>query len=103
MTKISVTSEDILRCQTDPNCPDCPIDLAARRVWPNARFSTAPTCILFYSRGPDAAATILLPDAAREFVQAFDAGKPVHPFEFEIDVSSISDELLTARGDIIRA
>lgn len=75
---VSVTHDDILLGQTGSE-EWCPIARAVRRVLPGRRIRV----IDKFVRVDDGHAW--LPGEAQEFVELFDAGCEVHPFDFELD------------------
>ena len=78
MTKIQVTQEHIDKGKrVNPSC--CPVALAIRgkTVW-------IPNVTSMYVTFDEKIYTAWLPAVAAEFVNSFDSGNPVKPFEFEM-------------------
>lgn len=75
---IEVTADDIAR-GTRKSCSCCPIALALARCT-GLVVSVESDWVYFM---PD------LPQTAVEFIKTFDAGKPVQPFSFELDVPEV--------------
>jgi hypothetical protein len=64
---------------------ECAIALALREIFPRAAdVGVGDYAVLYYDDRPDVSA--LLPGEAREFVREFDAGQPVEPFMFDLDL-----------------
>lgn len=93
---ISVSAEDIARGERE-ECETCPIALAIRRVVPGTNVEVHYAWVGFGDRytwrtTPENGDRMLVPQRvplpwkAREFVDRFDAGEPVEPFEFHLDV-----------------
>lgn len=76
--KIQVTQEDISNGKT--NIYACPIALSLRREFPSAKVGVA---ITLDGSWKDA---IQAPPEALKFMNDFDDGKSVKPFEFELDI-----------------
>ena len=79
--KISVTQEDIEQGQRE-NCNYCPVALAIKRVvkpWDMAVGTS--TCGIN-------AHSYTLPTVAMMFIDSFDKGLPVQPFEFELPIAA---------------
>ena len=66
----------------------CPVALAARRAFPRQHVRVYAPCIMLIESGYP---TFDLPSEARRFVDRFDGGVHVEPFEFDLDVP---DDLL---------
>lgn len=79
--KIEVTQKDINDARK-PNCWNCPIDFAAERVF-ECKAETSNKTILLLDE-LDVYGRFGLPDEAKQFVKAFDAGEKVKPFTFEV-------------------
>lgn len=80
MVLIAVTQEHIDNGKA-MSCGACPIALAAKEVFVEGlEIAVGIDCIGVDTYFVD------LPDVARRFVRAFDDGKFVRPFTFEIDV-----------------
>lgn len=75
---IRVTARDILKGRRDSTTL-CPIARAARRDLKMPLLGVIPEFICLES-----GFLFSLPPSAREFIQAFDAGGPVTPFQFEV-------------------
>lgn len=90
-TKITVTAEDIAKGCLG-SAWNCPIARAIQRRLRGGYFAHAgQTTYAVRQRFIHVAGTALIfrgpmPFEASEFVRAFDASKPVEPFEFEIDL-----------------
>lgn len=77
--KIQVTAEDIANGRRS-DCHNCPVSLAWNRVMGGdykvgLGVIVQNSCILFW-----------LPKIAQKFIFDFDAGRPVEPFEFEVNL-----------------
>lgn len=80
--KIKVTQQDI-DYGTQQSCSRCPIALAINRLSCVKKVLVSSTTIMVYVE--DSAGDIYrLPDEACSFVDRFDNGKFVMPFEFDI-------------------
>jgi len=90
--KITVTAEDI--AQGEPkDAIYCPVARALTRVWDRPAWVCWGTATYFADRAPDSSLefpTFLvsfkfdLPDQVNEFIERFDEGDTVEPFEFDI-------------------
>lgn len=76
--KITVTQHDIEQGSPFSSC-DCPIALAAKRVMPNDEIQVSTQLLWTNTKG------YYLPAVAMDFIERFDYGVSVEPFEFEID------------------
>lgn len=76
--KIQVTQEDIDQGTPSEVCA-CPIALAAKRVFAHREIAVLDIVIQIGDRWEMA-----LPDSAQKFIEEFDNGLPVTPFEFEL-------------------
>jgi hypothetical protein len=80
--KVTVTEDDIANGVAKDGSR-CPVGLACKRADIDDPCFENPG--LEYWAGYKHL-TVKLPKAAREFADAFDAGRPVQPFEFEIEL-----------------
>lgn len=81
--KIEVTQEDIERGVPLNSC-FCPIAFASSRAF-HCQHSLV-SQDYFRVLGVGKNGRIMLPQPAIDFIAAFDAGKPVEPFSFEVEV-----------------
>jgi len=84
--KIEVTQEDIDR-GARRSCCNCPIALAVKRLVPHCS-EVDVRCGAIYAKTPElwkADASISVID----FISGFDAGRPVQPFSFPLDLRSV--------------
>jgi hypothetical protein len=81
---ISVTADDIAQGK-QRDCRRCPIACAVRRAFPHAVVDVDEADINIWKSGliAETFREYVLPDEAREFISAFDAGESVKPFTFE--------------------
>ena len=77
--KIKVTAEDIKRGKRQ-DCWRDPVARAARRATSKSAW------VGYFTMGLDGRKARKLPKKVASFVSRFDAGKPVKPFSFEIDL-----------------
>lgn len=83
--KISVT-EECITCGLREDCTACPVALAiARVILPGATVSVFLDTIEFH-RVEYPSVELPTPPEVHSFVATFDAGEPVVPFDFEIDI-----------------
>ena len=83
--KVQVTHEDINL--GEPLCSwNCPIARAIKRA--GCKEVQVSDRIRFRLKGEYVQVDLKLNEEAMEFVKAFDAGKPVKPFEFEFELES---------------
>lgn len=84
--QVSVTQSDIDAARYGVKHPSqsCPIARAIRRHYPKAYIPSALWVQLQYAPSADIAAN--LPVTAQTFIRAFDAGEPVEPLVFELEV-----------------
>lgn len=80
---IEVTQRDI-DAGTPCKSGDCPIARAMSRA--GLRRVAVNEDDIYFDHGDGERGFRLLPRAAEEFIMAFDHGRAVHPFEFEIEV-----------------
>jgi hypothetical protein len=87
--KIEVTEDDILNGKKGSGC-FCPIARAVKRKLIPATYVrvTKHDLVTDYSEIFPASAS--LPNTAQSFIQAFDAGHKVEPFDFEIEVNDLT-------------
>jgi len=78
---INVTENDI-RQGVPEDCNQCPIAIAALRVFPETEIRVGDMIEVYPLNGDDEE-WYDLPDSALEFISDFDDGKDVHPFSFE--------------------
>ncbi len=83
---VSVTQRDIDVAESMPRVPSllpilCPVARALRRHRPFRR-----AMVTSFGRVLGSDYNILAPVRVRKFVRAFDQGRPVEPFAFEIEV-----------------
>jgi hypothetical protein len=83
---VRVTQEDIDE-GTKGDCTFCPIALAVDRAL-GGECCVAVTIFDVYITENAHAEVFPLPSEARQFIQRFDKGKPVSPFEFELDLDA---------------
>lgn len=76
--RINVTTRDIERGRWGPS--SCPVTRAARRHKALAECRTGVLGIVGTDRN------YMLPESARAFIRAFDAGNAVEPFSFVMEV-----------------
>jgi len=90
--KVEVTFDDILQ-GTPGACGSCPIALAAQRLLDTDRFKVEVSLLslICLNLDGDLSGLAELPPDARAFIDGFDHGADVEPFEFEIE---LPDELL---------
>lgn len=89
---IKVTQDHIDRGEKD-NCLGCPVALAlAEAIGEEINVQTDEF------EGPDSG-TIDLPDSVKLFVDSFDEGLPVHPFEFELSEDDVETLLSDCEPD----
>lgn len=62
----------------------CPIALAIRELHPDARVDVFDNTAALTLPGGTALLLARLPQEARRFIDRFDSGEPVEPFEFEL-------------------
>ena len=77
--QIEVTKNDIKRGGIE-SC-DCPVALAMRRHWPEARVGSTR-----FSKDMIPFEQHDLPDKAVNWIKEYDSGMPVAPFTFEVSV-----------------
>ena len=77
---VSVTADDIANGKPG-ECCGCPVYLAVRRVLPDVSGVGPGRVWLTGGRRP-----ITLPDDAEDFIERYDRGHRVEPFEFDLDV-----------------
>ncbi len=85
---IRVTQEDIRKGKAG-TYQGCPVALAVSRVLPFYSCSITPFKALFQINSPEVSSQWViaeLPKSAARFVERFDAGKPVKPFNFYLDI-----------------
>lgn len=90
--KISVT-QDHINLGVRHGAAVCPIARAVREQIDGASFVTVKSYVSLYSQHEDRSISYTLPNEARLFMERFDEGLSVQPFEFEmeeIDVQSTS-------------
>ena len=82
--RIKVTQKNIDKGYRG-SCDTCPLALALKEAIPTARLVSVGTESIGFTReGQSRWKIIKLPPQARFFVDDFDAGKPVKPFEFDL-------------------
>lgn len=77
MVTVEVTAEDIAKGKP-MECLNCPVALACMR----AGLDDIAVC----DSSLDSDGSIRTPDVVAEFIHAFDNGKPVHPFTFNLEI-----------------
>jgi hypothetical protein len=82
--KITVTQEDI-DTGWHSDCSNCPIARAAKRVPELGACAVSPTTIRSHLTGQ----MYYLPEEAQRFVNRFDLGLKVGPFEFDLGESIV--------------
>lgn len=65
------------------NCYSCPIALALKPLFPT--FAEVGTTVAWFIEQNEYR-KVALPEEVRSFISDFDAGKPVKPFSFELEV-----------------
>jgi hypothetical protein len=83
--KIEVTAEDIQNGMPGW-CGKCPVALAVRRALGGFVKREVASVGVSYAAVYVDSRIHMLPSDARMFVQNFDEGEPVEPFDFEIEV-----------------
>ena len=78
--RIEVTQEDIDKGVKE-NCVKCPVALSLRRLFPG-EWEVDVGDDAIYAGGN----WYTPPDEAQEFIAKFDAGEPVAPFSFDVDL-----------------
>ncbi len=73
---VTVTEEDIKNGKP-MLCTECPISLAAQRVFPSDRVATGGSAMFING------SMFFIPKEAMEFIMKFDEDKKVEPFTFE--------------------
>ena len=86
MTKIQVTQEHINKGKRMKAC-ECPVALAIRD-----KTKWIPDVSSLIVTFPGTLDTEWLPAKAAEFVNAFDSGNPVKPFEFEMKLPEDTEQ-----------
>lgn len=81
--KITVTQEDISH-GIAKDCEECPIAHALERALGCRSYVERDS--FFYRKDGRFTANLPLPEIASAFIAAFDAGQPVEPFSFEVEV-----------------
>lgn len=85
--RVSVTPEDIA-CGAKGSYTSCPIALAVRRAVPELTYASVSDTMVSartkIPKGSDARYHGTLPKEAGDFVNAFDWGKEVVPFDFSL-------------------
>lgn len=81
---IEVTQADIDGGRKE-DCRACPVYLAIRRVEPRC-WEVTGTTVSFFRAGTREILLAFLGREARIFIQQFDAGIPVSPFTFNLDI-----------------
>jgi len=88
MTTITVTAEHIARGERQ-SCTRCPIALAIRDAFPGAiSFAVGGPMVMLWTGGSER--EIDLPAEAFKFVNAFDNGRTVEAFTFELDYPAVT-------------
>ena len=90
---ITVTIDDIREANMQKDTRDylpscgCPIAQAVRRTHPTWTVGLTAIDVCSNDDAAKVLGTISLPLAAQEFVERFDDGLPVEPFEFTIEIN----------------
>jgi hypothetical protein len=84
---VTVTAEHIA-AGVEFDCVRCPVALAMQEALPDADLANYASGFKVF-RG-SRATEILFPDAVTRFVVAFDAGEPVEPFTFTVDLEEVA-------------
>lgn len=66
------------------DCSECPVALGISRN--TGRFVTVSRGLITFSRGNSFIGRVPTPASARAFIDDFDAGRPVSPFSFPLEV-----------------
>lgn len=84
---ITVTQEDIDKGRRESSC-NCPIALAARRVFVNDSVRVSPFDLVLYAKDDEEVRYRMLPQEAARFIEQFDHQGPtqVKPFSFTVEV-----------------
>ncbi|MCI0537687.1 MAG: hypothetical protein L0Z50_20935 [Verrucomicrobiales bacterium] len=85
--RIEVTQNDIDKgCEKD--CLKCPVALAINRVLrkPYVCYVDIPLIRIRKGRSLDFVCEILTPEVAIDFIRAFDPGRDVSPFSFDLSI-----------------
>ena len=84
LVHVSVTAEDIAQGQPQSYCR-CPVALALTRAADSRWVEVIADEARFARRGRYMAETASLPSVVQRFIDAFDRGQPVEPFEFDLE------------------
>ncbi len=84
--KIEVTTEDIAKGVRE-DCHGCPIALACKRL--GVRDVAVEREAVVYRNYEGEWDEASMPEVGEAFIEAFDAGRDVEPFSFELDISAV--------------
>jgi hypothetical protein len=90
MTTVSVTAEHIAK-GFPGDCGDCPVWHAITAAIPGLAYLRVRYLdIDVRPRPEDDLVIIEIPDGVARFIRAFDVGRPVEPFTFELDYPAVT-------------